>query len=90
MGLDIELGVIVAYAAGLILLYFVGWILIIPLKYLVKLMINGIMGGVLLFLINLLGGFVGLHIAINPLTAVIVGFLGVPGVVLLIVLQYIL
>ncbi|SCG81725.1 inhibitor of the pro-sigma K processing machinery [Proteiniborus sp. DW1] len=90
MGLDIELGVIVAYAAGLILLYFVGWILIIPLKYLVKLIINGIMGGVLLFLINLLGGFVGLYIAINPLTAVIVGFLGVPGVVLLIVLQYIL
>lgn len=90
MGLDIELGVIVAYAAGLILLYFVGWILIIPLRYLVKLIINGIIGGILLFLINLLGGFIGLHIAINPLTAIIAGFLGVPGVVLLIVLQYIL
>lgn len=90
MGLDIELGVIVAYAAGLILLYFVGWLLIIPLRYLVKLIINGVIGGVLLFLINLLGGFIGLHIAINPLTAIIAGFLGVPGVVLLIVLQYIL
>ena len=90
MGLDIELGVIVAYAAGLILLYFVGWLLIIPLRYLVKLIINGIIGGILLFLINLLGGFIGLHIAINPLTAIIAGVLGVPGVVLLIVLQYIL
>ncbi len=90
MGLDIELGVILAYAAGLILLYFVGWILIIPLKYLVKLIINGIIGGILLFLINLLGGAIGLHIAINPLTAIIAGVLGVPGVILLIVLQYIL
>lgn len=90
MGLDIELGVILAYAAGLILLYFVGWLLIIPIRYLAKLIINGVIGGVLLFLVNLLGGFIGLHIAINPLTAIIAGFLGVPGVILLIVLQYIL
>lgn len=90
MGLDIELGVILAYAAGLVLLYFVGWILIIPIRYLVKLIINGIIGGILLFLVNLLGGFIGLYIAINPLTAIIAGFLGVPGVILLIVLQYIL
>lgn len=90
MGLDIELGVILAYAAGLVLLYFVGWLLIIPIRYLVKLIINGIIGGILLFLVNLLGGFIDLHIAINPLTAIIAGFLGVPGVILLIVLQYIL
>ncbi|MFA5523212.1 MAG: pro-sigmaK processing inhibitor BofA family protein [Tissierellales bacterium] len=90
MGLDIELGVIIAYAVGLILLYLVGWLLIIPIRYLAKLIINGIIGGILLFLVNFLGGFVGLYIAINPLTAIIVGFLGVPGLILLIVLQYIL
>ncbi|WIV12326.1 pro-sigmaK processing inhibitor BofA family protein [Proteiniborus sp. MB09-C3] len=90
MGLDIELSVILAYAAGLILLYFIGWILIIPIRYLVKLIINGVIGGVLLFLVNLLGGFIGVHIAINPITAIIAGLLGVPGVILLIVLQYIL
>ncbi len=90
MGLQIELSVILAYAAGLILLYFLGWILIIPIKYLVKLIINGVVGGILLILVNLLGGFVGINIAINPITAIITGILGVPGVVLLIVLQYIL
>lgn len=90
MGLEIEFGVILAYAAGLILLYFIGWILIIPIKYLVKLIINGVIGGILLLLVNLLGGFIGIHIAINPITAIIAGFLGVPGVILLIILQYIL
>lgn len=90
MGLEIELGVILAYAAGLILLYFIGWILIIPIKYLVKLIINGVIGGILLLLVNFLGGFIGIYIAINPITAIIVGFLGVPGVILLIVLQYII
>ncbi len=90
MGLQIELSVILAYAAGLILLYFLGWILIIPIKYLVKLIINGVIGGILLILVNLLGGFVGINIAINPITAIIAGILGVPGVILLIVLQYIL
>lgn len=90
MGLQIELSVILAYAAGLILLYFLGWILIIPIKYLVKLIINGVVGGILLILVNLLGGFVGINLAINPITAIIAGILGVPGVVLLIVLQYIL
>lgn len=90
MGIELELNIILAYAAGLILLYFVGWILIIPLKYLVKLIINGVIGGILLFLVNLIGGFVNLHITINPITALIAGFLGVPGVVMLVILQYIL
>ncbi|TAH59535.1 MAG: pro-sigmaK processing inhibitor BofA, partial [Gottschalkiaceae bacterium] len=71
-------------------LYFLGWLLIIPIKYLLKLIINGITGGILLLLVNLLGGFVGISVAINPVTALIAGFLGVPGVILLIVLQYIL
>ena len=40
--------------------------------------------------VNLVGGFMGMHIAINPLTALISGVLGVPGMGLIIALQYIL
>jgi len=43
-----------------------------------------------LLLLNFVGGYFGLHIALNPVTALVVGFLGVPGVVLLLVLRYIL
>ncbi|WDV45968.1 pro-sigmaK processing inhibitor BofA family protein [Clostridiaceae bacterium M8S5] len=88
--MGVELNVILAYAFGLILLYLVGWILIIPLKYIIKLLINGLIGGVVLLALNFVGKFIGFTIGINPITALVVGFLGIPGVILLLVLNYIL
>lgn len=85
-----ELSIILAYAFGLILLYVVGWILLVPIKLLMRLIWNGVIGGVLLFLVNLVGGIWGISIVINPINALVAGFLGVPGVVLLLLLQYIL
>lgn len=81
---------ILAFLFGLVLLYIIGMLLVIPLKVIFKLIINGIIGGIILFLFNLVGGLFGLGIAINPLNAIIVGLLGVPGVVLLLILQVIL
>ena len=81
---------ILAFLFGLVLLYIVGMLLVIPLKVIFKLIINGIIGGIILFLFNLVGGLFGLGIAINPLNAIIVGVLGVPGVILLLILQVIL
>jgi len=84
------LNIILAYAFGLILLYIIGYILLVPIKWIIKLIYNGIIGGVLLFLFNFIGGFWDIHIAINPLTALIAGFLGIPGVLLILVLQWLL
>ncbi len=80
---------IVAYAFGLLLLYVVAYVLYVPLKVIVRLTYNAIVGGILLWLVNLAGGFFGLSVAINPVTALVAGFLGIPGVVLLIALQYV-
>lgn len=85
-----ELGVVLAFLFGLFLLYILGMLLVVPIKLLIKLIVNGILGGVLLLIVNLIGSFLGFSIVINPLTAVIAGIFGIPGVVLLIVLQYIL
>lgn len=90
MGLDIELSVVLAFGVGLIILYILGWLLIVPLKYLTRLIINGVVGGILLLVVNFFGGYIGLHIGINPVTALIAGLLGVPGVIMLIILQFIL
>lgn len=90
MGLDIPFGVIIGYAVGLILLYLVGWLLLVPLKMLFKFILNGILGGIILWLLNILGGFIHVTVAINPITALLVGFLGVPGVILILLLQFIL
>lgn len=88
--MGLELNIILAYAIGLILLYAVGWILVVPLKWTVKLIWNGVLGGIMLFIINLVGCIWGIHLTINPFSAVIVGLLGVPGAVMLILLKYML
>ncbi len=79
-----------AFIFGLFLLYVIGMILVIPIKIIWKLIINGVIGGILLLLFNLIGRALGLSIAINPITALIAGFLGIPGVILLLILQKIL
>lgn len=90
MGIELQAEVILAFIAGLALLYLVGWLLLVPFKVLWKFLFNGIIGGIMLFVINMVGGIFGVTVSINLLTALIAGFLGVPGVVLLLVLQLIL
>ncbi|MCC5909547.1 MAG: pro-sigmaK processing inhibitor BofA family protein [Clostridiaceae bacterium] len=85
-----ELSIILAYAFGLILLYMIGWVLLIPIKLIMRLIWNGVIGGIMLLLVNFIGGMWGIYIAINPINALVTGFLGVPGVILLLLLQYIL
>ena len=88
--MGIPFGVVIGYAAGLVLLYLVGWLLLVPLKKLLKLIYNGILGGIILWVLNLVGGLINVRVAINPITALIVGFLGVPGIILILLLQFIL
>ncbi len=90
MGAFVSIETVVAYAVALLLMYALGWLLFVPLKYLWKLILNGILGGLLLVAINLIGGLFGVTLAINPITALISGFLGIPGVALLFLLQVIL
>ncbi|BDR65799.1 pro-sigmaK processing inhibitor BofA [Clostridium tetani] len=61
-----------------------------PLAVLTKLIINGIMGAVLLVLVNMIGGIFNLQIGINAVTALIAGFFGVPGVIFLIIFSLLL
>lgn len=61
-----------------------------PLKWAVKLILNALIGYVGLFVLNFLGGFVGISLGINALNAVITGVLGLPGVILLLLIKYII
>ena len=81
---------IIAFAAGLLILWLICKLLSFPLKVLWKLIINAILGAVILLLFNLVGGFLNLSIPINALNALITGVLGIPGVILLLILQWIL
>ncbi|NMB38062.1 MAG: pro-sigmaK processing inhibitor BofA [Firmicutes bacterium] len=83
-----DLSVVIAYLLGLVILYFLARLLLIPLKVIARLIINGIIGGLMLAVFNLIGGYFGLYLAINPVTVLVAGLMGIPGVVLLIAIRY--
>jgi len=85
----IDFGVIVAYAAGIILLLIIGRLLLTPLKVVLKLAVNALLGAAAILVVNWIGGLFGFHIAFNIYTAFIVGTLGVPGFILLVLLKLI-
>lgn len=60
-----------------------------PLKKILKLLLNIALGIVMILLINTFGGNIGLHIPFNFVTAIVSGILGIPGVIALIILNYI-
>ena len=53
----------------------------------IKLIINSILGGVLIYFINQVGNSFGLHIGLNLITSVFIGVFGIPGALLLILLK---
>lgn len=68
---------------GLFGLYLVGSALVAPLRYLCRLLVAFVVGGVLLALVNLLGGIFHFHIAVNPVTMLATGAFPVSGLLLL-------
>ena len=74
----------------IIVLFIFGKIFLWPLKNISKLIFNSVLGGVCIFIINLIGANFGFHIGLNILTSVLVGLLGLPGALLLIILRIIL
>ena len=75
---------------GVAILFVVLKLLALPMKLIIKLVINGLVGAVIIFVVNLVGANFGFAIDLNWITALIVGILGVPGVVIVAILQFVL
>lgn len=52
-----------------------------------KLVWNGVLGALMLWLVNLIGGFFGFGLKITVIKALIAGFFGVPGAVAVILFE---
>ena len=78
---------ILAFLGAMIILFLILKIISLPIKLIIKLLINALIGGVILFLINLTGL---IAIDITWISALIVGFLGIPGVIIVILLHFLL
>lgn len=75
---------------GVGVLFIVLKLLALPMKLIIKLVINGLVGGLIIFIVNLIGANFGFMIDLNWITAVVVGILGVPGVIIVAILQFVL
>ncbi|MCL1803154.1 MAG: pro-sigmaK processing inhibitor BofA family protein [Eubacteriaceae bacterium] len=60
------------------------------MKLISKLFFSSLIGGFALFGLNWLLSFIGYSIPVNIFNAVFVGFLGVPGLITVIILSFIL
>lgn len=74
----------------LVILYIVAQVFMKPIKLLWKLLINSGIGLVLLMLVNYIAAYFDFTIPINVITILIAGFLGIPGILLLICFQLLL
>lgn len=70
---------------GIVILYFIVKIIKLPLKLIIKLLINGLTGLIMLSIVNFIGDSFGITVNINVFTSLIAGFLGIPGVIALVI-----
>lgn len=78
---------IITFLACICFLFLFGRIFIVPLKKILKLVFNSILGAVIIYIINLVGSSFGFHIGLNLFTSIVVGILGIPGVISLIIIK---
>lgn len=78
---------VITYLACICFLFLFGKIFIVPLRKILRLVFNSILGGVLIFIINLIGTTFNFHIGLNIFTSILIGILGIPGVICLIIIK---
>ena len=76
--------IIISCIIGIVVL---GKIFKINIFKILKLIVNSILGGCIIFLINQIGSTFGLHIGLNVITSIFIGIFGIPGALLLIALK---
>ena len=81
-----EMGVFLTFGGALILIFLLGKALLVPLKVILRLLLNSELGAVLIIVINFIGMNIGVMIPINVVNSLTVGILGVPGVIMLLLL----
>lgn len=81
---------ILTYLACICFIFLFGRLFIVPIKKIIKLVFNSILGGICIYIINLLGNMYSFHIGLNIFTSIIVGILGIPGAVLIVIIKLLL
>ncbi len=79
---------IVGYLLGILIILYTAFACSAPFKQLLHLAINSVLGCICLSLANIIFVSHGLSVGINPITAVCVGVLGLPGTIAAIIIAF--
>lgn len=82
--------VVLAFGVGILLIWVLGRLFLVPNRFVWRLFASALFGGLFLWAVNCIGERWGFTIAINPLTALCAGTLGLPGLGLMIALSSLL
>ncbi|MEY8385695.1 pro-sigmaK processing inhibitor BofA family protein [Oscillospiraceae bacterium 38-13] len=87
--MDLNQKIIAALLAGFFIIALLR-VFSAPLKLAVKLLMNTLLGFFALWAVNLTAGATGIALGVNVWNALVIGVLGLPGFVLLLLVQWVL
>ena len=88
-GMDLNQKIIAALLAGFFLIALLR-VFSAPLKLAVKLLANTLLGFLALWAVNATAGVTGIALGVNVWNALVIGVLGLPGFILLLLVQWVL
>lgn len=87
--MDLNQKILAGLLAGFLLVALIR-VFSVPLKLALKLLVNTLLGFGVLWLINRTAALTGVSLGLNLWNALTIGILGLPGVVLLLLVQWVL
>lgn len=78
--------IVLTYILAILILFGILKLFGLSMKIIMKFIFNALIGGIVISVINLFGA----NITITWLTAAIVGFLGVPGVIIVLIMKFLM
>lgn len=85
-----EAKIILSALLLLVLIFAVVRIMHKPIQWTIKLLVNCALGLVAIMVVNYLGSFLGIHLPVNPISVLSVGILGLPGMFLVILMNFLM
>lgn len=79
--------IILSFIACIAIIIIFGKYFSFPLKKVIKLIGNSVIGALIIFIINLVGTSFNFHIGLSIVNSIIVGILGIPGACMLVILK---
>ena len=87
--MDLDQKILAGLLAGFLLVALIR-VFSVPLKLTLRLLVNTLLGFGVLWLINRTAALTGISLGLNLWNALTIGILGLPGVVLLLLVQWVL